>query len=128
MSPSIDIDLDAPFKEDIILEVRSSKMKTMPGLNILSGIDKTMRDGIVLVNHLGIEGDEHDPTFHGGRDKAVHGCECGFCVPLFLKWICRLISTRLLVALSQVASGIPRECIKLQAWGLWREFGDCAHE
>lgn len=75
MSPAADVDLYAPFKEDIILEVRSSKMKTMPGLTIQSGIDKTIREGVVSVSHLGIDGDEHDPTFHGGRDKAIHGCE-----------------------------------------------------
>ncbi|KAK6214239.1 hypothetical protein LQW54_004666 [Pestalotiopsis sp. IQ-011] len=75
MSPAADIDLYAPFKEDIILEVRSSKMKTMPGLTIQSGINKTIRQGVVSVTHLGIEGDEHDPTFHGGRDKAIHGCD-----------------------------------------------------
>ncbi|KAI4600819.1 hypothetical protein KJ359_012981 [Pestalotiopsis sp. 9143b] len=75
MSPAADVDLCAPFKEDIILEVRSSKMKTMPGLTIQSGIDKTIREGVVTVTHLGIEGDEHDPTFHGGRDKAIHGCD-----------------------------------------------------
>lgn len=68
-------DLDAPFKEDIILEVRSSKMKTMPGLSIRSGIDKQIRNGIVTVGPHGIEDDEHDPTFHGGPHKAIHGCE-----------------------------------------------------
>jgi hypothetical protein len=70
-----EIDLDAPFEEDVILEVRSSKMKTMPGLTIQSGIDKTIRDGQVPVGTMGLDGDEHDPTFHGGVDKAVHGCE-----------------------------------------------------
>ncbi|KAH6655437.1 pyruvate kinase-like protein [Truncatella angustata] len=82
MSPAADLDLDAPFVQDIILEVRSSKMKTMPGLNIQSGIDKTIRDGIVSVDRLGIEGDEHDPTFHGGVDKAVHG----YCSSHYPKW------------------------------------------
>lgn len=75
MSPAVEVDLDAPFKEDIILEVRSSKMKTMPGLSIRSGIDKTIREGVIPVGHLGIEDDEHDPTFHGGPHKALHGCE-----------------------------------------------------
>ncbi|KAI1850755.1 hypothetical protein JX266_004037 [Neoarthrinium moseri] len=42
MAPGADIDLDAPFKEDIILEVRRSRMKMMPGLTIQSGIDKTI--------------------------------------------------------------------------------------
>jgi hypothetical protein len=83
MAPATDIDLDAPFKEDIILEVRTSKMKTMPGLTIKSGIDKTIREGALHVTHLGIEGDEHDPTFHGGREKAIHGCELRSSVATF---------------------------------------------
>lgn len=67
-------DLSAPFEQDIILEVRSSRMKTMPGLTIQSGIDKQIRTGRVPVSALGLEEDEHDPVFHGGIDKAVHGC------------------------------------------------------
>jgi MOSC domain-containing protein YiiM len=69
------VDLDAPFTSDTILEVRTSKMKTMPGLAIESGIDKEVRDGPLVVTRLGIEGDEHDPTFHGGVDKAILGCK-----------------------------------------------------
>jgi len=34
------VDLFAPFERDTILEVRTSRMKTMPGLTIQSGIDK----------------------------------------------------------------------------------------
>ena len=81
MAPAADADMDeaidlrAPFEKDIILEVRSSKMKTMPGLTIQSGIDKTLRDGRVKVTRLGIDEDEHDLTFHGGVDKAIHGCK-----------------------------------------------------
>ncbi|KAK9426179.1 putative MOSC domain-containing protein [Seiridium unicorne] len=82
MAPAAEVDLDAPFQEDIILEVRSSKMKTMPGLTIRSGIDKLIRQGTVPVNILGIEDDEHDPTFHGGIDKAVHG----YCSSHYPKW------------------------------------------
>ncbi|KAI0134215.1 MOSC domain-containing protein [Xylariales sp. AK1849] len=82
MAPSADIDLDAPFERDIILQVRSSKMKTMPGLTIQSGIDKTLRDGPIPVTSLGIEDDEHDPVFHGGIDKAIHG----YCSSHYTKW------------------------------------------
>jgi MOSC domain-containing protein YiiM len=70
-----DVDLNEPFTPDRILEIRTSRMKTMPGLTIQSGIDKTIRDGVVQVSELGIEGDEHDPTFHGGVDKAILGCK-----------------------------------------------------
>ena len=68
------VDLYAPFTSDTILEVRSGKIKPLRGLTILSGIDKSLLDGPVKVNKMGIIGDEHDYTFHGGEDKAIHGC------------------------------------------------------
>lgn len=70
-----DVDLRAPFTSDVLLEVRTSTMKKMPNLEIESGIDKELRNGPVRVSLLGLEDDEHDPTFHGGVDKAIHGCE-----------------------------------------------------
>ncbi|KAL1837887.1 hypothetical protein VTJ49DRAFT_3291 [Mycothermus thermophilus] len=75
LAGSLKVDLHAPFTSDVILEVRTGSMKPMPGLTVLSGIDKTLREGPVRVTELGLESDEHDPTFHGGRDKAIHGCE-----------------------------------------------------
>lgn len=69
------IDLWAPCTTDTILEVRSGKLKKYKGLNIESGIDKSLLSGPVHVGKLGIDGDEHDLTFHGGPDKAIHGCE-----------------------------------------------------
>ena len=69
------IDFWAPFENDRLLEVRTSKMKLMPGLRVTSGIDKELRGGEMVVNKLGLEGDEHDPTFHGGVDKAILGCK-----------------------------------------------------
>ncbi|KAI0017447.1 PK beta-barrel-protein domain-containing protein-like protein [Xylariomycetidae sp. FL0641] len=67
------VDLFAPVERDTILEVRTSKMKTMPGLKIESGIDKGLRTGRIAVDKTGLEADEHDLTFHGGADKALHG-------------------------------------------------------
>ncbi|KXJ90961.1 pyruvate kinase-like protein [Microdochium bolleyi] len=75
-------DLSAPFERDIILEVRSSKMKAMPGLTIQSGIDKQPRTGRVPVSTLGLDADEHDMIFHGGIDKAVHG----YCSSHYPSW------------------------------------------
>lgn len=49
-------------------------MKRMPGLAIESGIDKSVMDGRIWVTSTGLEGDEHDMTFHGGPTKAVHAC------------------------------------------------------
>ncbi|KAK3370303.1 pyruvate kinase-like protein [Podospora didyma] len=67
------MDLDALFTSDTLLEVRSGKMQKMRGLEIESGIDKSLCNGPVHISSLGIDGDEHDLTFHGGVDKAIHG-------------------------------------------------------
>lgn len=74
MAPKERIDLWAPFTSDTILEVRAGKLRKYKGLNIESGIDKTILNGPVHIGKLGIHGDEHDLTFHGGPDKAIHGC------------------------------------------------------
>ncbi|KAI3539521.1 MOSC domain-containing protein [Colletotrichum abscissum] len=75
MSLTAEIDLWSPFTSDTLLEVRTSVMKKMPGLEVTSGIDKDLRHGPIHVSYLGLDADEHDPTFHGGPDKAIHGCE-----------------------------------------------------
>ncbi|KAI3325871.1 PK beta-barrel-protein domain-containing protein-like protein [Xylariaceae sp. AK1471] len=82
MAPAADIDLFAPFERDTILEIRTSKMKTMPGLTIQSGIDKQLRSGKIPVTFLGLDADEHDLTFHGGKDKAIHG----YCSSHYPQW------------------------------------------
>ncbi|KAI0811584.1 PK beta-barrel-protein domain-containing protein-like protein [Xylaria sp. FL0064] len=82
MAPAADIDLFAPFEKDTILEIRTSKMKTMPGLTIQSGIDKQLRSGKIHVTSLGLVDDEHDLTFHGGKDKAIHG----YCSSHYPQW------------------------------------------
>jgi MOSC domain-containing protein YiiM len=69
------VDLRAPFTSDTILEVRRGKMKNMANIQVLSGIEKSLCDGSVWIGKGGIEEDEHDYTFHGGPDKAVHGCK-----------------------------------------------------
>ncbi len=70
-----EVDLYAPVTTDRILEVRTGKMKPLRGNKGLSGIDKQACDEPMFINKMGIAGDEHDMTFHGGVDKAVHGCE-----------------------------------------------------
>ena len=72
-----DIDWASPFKVDRLLEIRASGMKKMPGIDTMSGIDKQILPSPVKVSKLGIEGDEHDLTFHGGPDKAILGCKSG---------------------------------------------------
>ena len=73
--PARAADLNAPCTTDTIVELRMGKIKPLPGLTILSGIDKTMCSGPMRVTNMGIEGDEHDYTFHGGPDKAIHACK-----------------------------------------------------
>lgn len=76
MAPQEQIDLWAPFTSDTILEVRAGKLQKYKGLHIESGIDKSLLHGPVHIGKLGIDGDEHDLTFHGGPDKAIHGYCC----------------------------------------------------
>lgn len=64
-----------PFEADKLLEIRTSGMRLMPGLTVMSGIDKKTCNTPMKLSKLGLEGDEHDLTFHGGPDKAILGCE-----------------------------------------------------
>ncbi|KAI8629863.1 PK beta-barrel-protein domain-containing protein-like protein [Xylariaceae sp. FL1651] len=82
MAPAADMYLFAPFERDTVLEIRTSKMKIMPGLTVESGIDKQQRSGRISVTFLGLDADEHDLTFHGGRDKAIHG----YCSSHYPQW------------------------------------------
>ncbi|TFB06073.1 Putative dioxygenase subunit beta YeaX [Trichoderma ghanense] len=75
-------DLAAPFEADRLLEIRTSGMKRMPGLTVMSGIDKQLRAVSMKVDKLGLEGDEHDLTFHGGLDKAI----LGYCSSHYPSW------------------------------------------
>ncbi|KAL7814064.1 pyruvate kinase-like protein [Trichoderma gracile] len=74
--------LAAPFEADRLLEIRTSGMKQMPGLTVMSGIDKQLRTVSMKVDKLGLEGDEHDLTFHGGLDKAI----LGYCSSHYPSW------------------------------------------
>ncbi|GJN86558.1 hypothetical protein PLIIFM63780_010139 [Purpureocillium lilacinum] len=76
------VNLTDPFEVDTLLEIRTSGMKKMTGLNIESGIDKKLCPGPMKVGKLGLEGDEHDPTFHGGPDKAI----LGYCSSHYADW------------------------------------------
>ena len=68
------VDLDAPVDLDTVLQVRTGRMKRLEGLTIESGIDKGLREDAVPVSSGGLDTDEHDYTFHGGPEKAVHAC------------------------------------------------------
>jgi MOSC domain-containing protein YiiM len=72
MAPVLPPNLDVPFQKDTLRQLRTSKMKQMRNLSITTGIYKEPRDGRVFCSFTGLESDEHDLTFHGGVDKAVH--------------------------------------------------------
>jgi len=72
MAPILPPDLDAPFEKCIMIQLRTSTMKTMRDLKIQTGIYKQPRTSPVFCSFTGLESDEHDLTFHGGVDKAVH--------------------------------------------------------
>jgi MOSC domain-containing protein YiiM len=75
---SQEIDMASPLTEDTLLEVRTGRLKTFKGLTIQSGIDKGLRTESVPISLLGLDTDEHDYTFHGGKEKAVHACKSRF--------------------------------------------------
>ncbi|KAK2595119.1 hypothetical protein QQS21_007145 [Conoideocrella luteorostrata] len=75
-------DFATPFEVDKLLEVRLSGKKKMRGLNIDTGIDKTIVGRPIKIDKLGLEGDWHDLTFHGGPDKAV----LGYCSSHYPNW------------------------------------------
>ena len=54
----------------VLEQIRTSKLK--PFGPVLSGIDKQIRSEKLYVTSLGLSEDEHDLTFHGGVDKAIH--------------------------------------------------------
>ncbi|KAL8392274.1 hypothetical protein RB595_002463 [Gaeumannomyces hyphopodioides] len=67
---------------DTVLEVRTGKMQSFEGINVQTGIFKTPHESAMHVGEMGIEGDEHDYTFHGGVDKAVHA----YCSAHYPSW------------------------------------------
>lgn len=63
-----------------ILELRTGKLA--PFGNVSSGIIKHVRHGRLFVSKLGLTDDEHDLTFHGGIDKAIHQ----YCADHYASW------------------------------------------
>ncbi|PYI14933.1 vanillate O-demethylase oxidoreductase [Aspergillus violaceofuscus CBS 115571] len=64
----------------LLQQIRTSKLR--PFGPVLSGIDKQPHRGQLYVSRVGLEDDEHDLTFHGGIDKAVHQ----YCVDHYAYW------------------------------------------
>ncbi|KAH6683117.1 MOSC domain-containing protein [Halenospora varia] len=74
MAPILLPDLDAPWHTTptTLLQLRTSKMRTMLNLAIETGIYKQPRTTPIFCSLTGLQDDEHDLTFHGGPEKAVH--------------------------------------------------------
>ncbi|KAK2625904.1 hypothetical protein QTJ16_005216 [Diplocarpon rosae] len=68
---------------EIVQQLRTSKMKRMRDLSIMTGIYKEARSERLWCSLLGLQGDEHDLTFHGGVDKAVHQ----YCPQHYSLWV-----------------------------------------
>lgn len=58
----MEVDLDAPWENERIVEIRTSRMQVMRGLTIMTGIYKEKRGERVYCGWEGLEGDEHDLT------------------------------------------------------------------
>ncbi|RSL89739.1 hypothetical protein CEP51_001086 [Fusarium floridanum] len=57
--------------KDVILSLRTGKIRNLGTAKIRSAINKHPRNGKVLLNPLGFDGDEQAHDTHGGPDKAV---------------------------------------------------------
>ncbi|KAH8888049.1 PK beta-barrel-protein domain-containing protein-like protein [Thozetella sp. PMI_491] len=57
---------------DVILQVRSGKVRPITDDGVVSGINKLLHDRRVFVGKLGITGDERDYEPHRGADNALH--------------------------------------------------------
>ncbi|THX71324.1 MOSC domain-containing protein [Aureobasidium pullulans] len=68
--PSIDLTPIPVPSPTTLQEIRTSKLKQFG--TVLSGIDKRPIQGPLYVSFMGLTDDEHDLTFHGGIDKAIH--------------------------------------------------------
>lgn len=56
----------------LLQQVRTGKLKQYGDLTIPTGIYKDVRSGSLHIDKVGLPEDEHDLTFHGGPDKAIH--------------------------------------------------------
>lgn len=71
-----------PPAKDILLSVRTGKVRPFGGVKLRSAINKQTRQGRVEVTELGLVGDEQQYALHGGVDKALHV----YCESNYAKW------------------------------------------
>lgn len=57
---------------DVLLCVRTGKIRPLGGVSLKSAINKSRRQGKVQVTDVGLVGDEQQYVLHGGVDKALH--------------------------------------------------------
>ncbi|KAF2138207.1 uncharacterized protein K452DRAFT_290792 [Aplosporella prunicola CBS 121167] len=62
---------ETPFTSETLIRVRTGKIKSIPGTEIKSAINKTIRQGRVFISKHGVQDDEQEFERHGGPDKAV---------------------------------------------------------
>lgn len=122
------VDLEATFESDQLLELRTGRMKKLPGLEVLSGIDKGVRSGSLWLGKLGFEEDEHDPTFHGGPEKSVLSCSWHDCQGLRGKVMGADVRDRLFFALCWLEARISGSSRQICSWWIRRELRDGSYE
>lgn len=71
-----------PPAKDVLLSVRTGKVRPFGGVKLRSAINKHARQGRVEVTELGLVGDEQQYVMHGGVDKALHV----YCESHYAKW------------------------------------------
>lgn len=71
-----------PPNKDVLLNVRTGKVRPFGGVKLRSAINKHRREGRVEVTELGLVGDEQQYVLHGGVDKALHV----FCERNYAEW------------------------------------------
>ena len=70
---NVDSEPQWPDRPTVLLQVRTGRLEPLEGTHVMSAIRKRPIQGPVRCSELGLDTDEHDLTFHGGPDKALHG-------------------------------------------------------
>lgn len=82
LEPGFEVVAPLPPAKDILLSVRTGKIRPFGGVKLRSAINKHARQGRVEVTELGLVGDEQQYVMHGGVDKALHV----YCERNYAKW------------------------------------------
>ncbi|ORY58795.1 pyruvate kinase-like protein [Pseudomassariella vexata] len=80
--PKQDADIAPLPSKDVLLSLRSGKIRPLGGVTIRSAINKNPRKGKVKVTRTGLVGDEMQYEMHGGSEKALHQ----YCASHYQKW------------------------------------------